>query len=78
MFKKDGNPKTVKAYKGLPVLEAQHPIWHLGYKKKPNLMILSSFCTRCLQKSSEFDKVVFMPDDYGHAGVFLTNSEDKN
>jgi hypothetical protein len=33
MFKKDGNLKTVKAYKGLPVLEAQHPIWHLGYKK---------------------------------------------
>jgi hypothetical protein len=35
MFKKNGILKTLKAYKGLPVLEAQHPIWHLGHKKKP-------------------------------------------
>jgi hypothetical protein len=57
--------------------QAQHRIWHLGYKKN-NLMILRLFCTECLQKSSEFDKVMFMPHDYGNARVFLTNSEDKN
>jgi hypothetical protein len=57
--------------------QAQHRIWHLCYKIN-NLMIPRLFCTECLQKSSEFDKVMFMRPDYGHARVFLTNSEEKN